>query len=199
MPATWRIIRPAPASIVRLSAIWMTTRPSVQRRESMAPVVPRPSLAERAGEADLRRVQCGRKATEHRRPEADRGDECEDAAFDRESQPVRFSSSRGRELEETHAKSRERQPGGAGDEREQQALGEELTDDLPARRAERQAHRDLARAGGAARQQQVGDVGAGDEQQEDDRAHESREHRPDRPAGGEVAKGPHERGDVRVR
>ena len=47
---------------------------------------------------------------------------------------------------------------------EQQALGQHLTDDAAARRADGQAHRDLALARGRAREHQVGEVGAGDEQ-----------------------------------
>jgi hypothetical protein len=43
--------------------------------------------------------------------------------------------------------------------------------------AERGAHRDLARARGRAHQQQVGDVGAGDQQHEPDRAHEDQQRR----------------------
>ena len=52
---------------------------------------------------------------------------------------------------------------------EQHAFDQRLRDDLPARRAERQPHRRLAAAGDGARQQQVGDVGAGDQQHQ--RAH----------------------------
>jgi hypothetical protein len=47
---------------------------------------------------------------------------------------------------------------------EEDALGEELPDDAAAARAEGDADGDLAPARGGAREQQVGDVGAGDEQ-----------------------------------
>ena len=47
---------------------------------------------------------------------------------------------------------------------EQDALDERLCDDLPARRADRQPQRRLAAPRRRAREQQVGDVGAGDQQ-----------------------------------
>ena len=68
----------------------------------------------------------------------------------------------------------------AAGEREQQALDQQLPDDAPARRAHRVAHRHLARPRRRARQQQVGDVGAGDEQHEADRAHQRQEDDADR-------------------
>ena len=58
------------------------------------------------------------------------------------------------------------EPGDAAGEREQHALDQRLRDDLPPRRADRQAHRGLAAARDRAREQQVGDVGARDQQHE---------------------------------
>ena len=55
-------------------------------------------------------------------------------------------------------------------EREQHAFGEQLADDAAAAGADGGADGDLARAAGGARQQQVGDVGAGDQQHAADRA-----------------------------
>ena len=63
---------------------------------------------------------------------------------------------------------------------EQQALDQQLPHDAPARGAHRVAHRDLARPRRRARQQQVGDVGARDQQHEADRAHQRQEHDADR-------------------
>ena len=51
----------------------------------------------------------------------------------------------------------------AGD---QQALGQQLPDDAPARRADREPHGNLALARGRAREHQVREVGAGDQQHE---------------------------------
>ena len=66
--------------------------------------------------------------------------------------------------------------------RQQHAFDQQLPDDAPARGAERDAHRNLARAIGRARQQQVRDVGARDQQHERDRAHQRQEHGADRSA-----------------
>ena len=65
-----------------------------------------------------------------------------------------------------HADEPDRQHGAehAADQREQQALGDELPEDAPAAGADRQAHRDLALSGGAADEQQAGDVRAHDQQ-----------------------------------
>ena len=54
----------------------------------------------------------------------------------------------------------------AAGQRQHDALGEQLADDAAARAADRGADRDLAPASGRAHEQQVGDVGAGDEQDE---------------------------------
>ena len=67
------------------------------------------------------------------------------------------------------ADSQQRTEGAAG-ERDDQALDEQLPDDGAAGGAHRGPHGQLALARAAARQQQVGDVGAGDEQQEPHRA-----------------------------
>ncbi len=71
-----------------------------------------------------------------------------------------------------------RQP--AGDP-EHQALGDDLPDNPAARGAERRAHRQFLPAADEARDQQVGDVGAGQEQQQ---AHDHRQHRQHQPHVG---------------
>lgn len=58
------------------------------------------------------------------------------------------------------------------DEREQDAFGEQLAHDARAARAERHADRDLALARGAARDQQIGDVRARNEEDQGDGRHE---------------------------
>ena len=63
---------------------------------------------------------------------------------------------------------------------QQHALGQELPHDAASIGAERDADRDLALAGDAARQQQIGDVGAGDEQDAGDRRGQQRQRRPRR-------------------
>ena len=56
------------------------------------------------------------------------------------------------------------QSGDAAADRQQYAFGERLRDDLPPRRADRQAHRGLPAARHCARQQQVRDIGARNQQ-----------------------------------
>ena len=65
---------------------------------------------------------------------------------------------------------RERDAGDAAEQRQQHTLGEQLLRDASAAGAERGAHRKLARARRAARELEIGDVRAGDEQHERDRA-----------------------------
>ncbi len=66
-----------------------------------------------------------------------------------------------------------------GGQRNQHALGEQLPDDAAASGAERGANRDLALTHRRARQQQVGDVGARDQQHQADRAHHREDDEPD--------------------
>jgi hypothetical protein len=71
---------------------------------------------------------------------------------------------RAEHLHPLQAPEREEQPERAAGDREQHALGQQLPDDPPASGTERRAHGNLALAAHAAREQEVRDVGAGDEQ-----------------------------------
>ena len=74
---------------------------------------------------------------------------------------------RGREQrEEAQQPDGQQQAERAADHGEQQRLGDELSEQPAAAGAERRAHRHLPLPGDRAREQQVGDVGAGDEQHE---------------------------------
>jgi hypothetical protein len=64
----------------------------------------------------------------------------------------------------------DRQPENAAHRRQQDALGQQLANDPAAAGADRRTNRDLAPAHGRAHEQQVRDVRAGDQQDEDDRA-----------------------------
>ena len=64
---------------------------------------------------------------------------------------------------------RRREPDQRGDRRQHQRFDEQLGDDPVARRAERRPHRDLGVASRGARVDQRADVGAGDEEDEEDR------------------------------
>ena len=70
------------------------------------------------------------------------------------------------------------QPGDAAGDREQEALGHEMTNETSAAGAERAPHRHLLAPAERARQQQVGDVGAGDQQHERDGAEQDGERAP---------------------
>ena len=63
-------------------------------------------------------------------------------------------------------------PASAAGNREQNALGEQLPDDAPTARTERAPHREFAMPRRRARERQVREVHARDEQQESDGAHE---------------------------
>jgi len=69
---------------------------------------------------------------------------------------------------------REQRAERAARERDQHALREQLLNQAAARRSERQAQRDLAAARGRAREQQVRDVRAGDQQHQRERGHHDR-------------------------
>ena len=73
---------------------------------------------------------------------------------------------------------RERESEQRGRQREHQALGQQLTDDPGAPRAERRADRQFTRARRAAGEQQVGEVAARDQQHEPHRAEQHEEPRP---------------------
>ena len=72
--------------------------------------------------------------------------------------------------EQRHAPEREQETGGAADQAEHGAFGQELTDDAAAARAERVADGDLTLTRAGPREQQIRDVRAGDQQHEADRA-----------------------------
>ena len=92
----------------------------------------------------------------------------------RQSRPKSRSNDRNRYLSGSRLRSQLRQPaaddqsGGAAGDREHQALGEQLPDDANASGAEREPGRDLLAAGGGPRQEQPGDVGAGNQQHDAD-------------------------------
>ena len=95
----------------------------------------------------------------------------------------------GRHQREERLGQRNRQPHAerAAGNREHEAFGQELPNQLAAASAERQPHRDLALPHDAARDQQVRDVGAGDQQHEPDHAHQDDERRREFVAEARVA------------
>jgi hypothetical protein len=114
----------------------------------------------------------------------DRGEhrEADDAQVDGRRRPMHPAEE---ERAQQHAPCpRDEQADRAADQREQEALDEELADEPPARHAEREPHGDLAPARESAREQQVRDVRTGDEEHE---------HRRARDAGRDPDVGPHPR------
>ena len=67
------------------------------------------------------------------------------------------------------------EPEKAAGEREEQSFDKALTDDTGAAGAEGEAGGDFAQACGGAREEEVGEIGAGDEQDESDDGHEDLE------------------------
>ena len=73
--------------------------------------------------------------------------------------------------------SRQQKPASAADQGQQEALREQLPDHPAARGAETEADRDLPLTGGGARQEQVGQVRAGDEQHDAGSSQEQQQRR----------------------
>ena len=101
------------------------------------------------------------------------------AEIDRELEEPRRVDRR-QALDQPHRAERDGDAADAAGQREHDALGEQLADDAPTAGADRQPHADLALARGAAREQQVGDVGARDQQDDEHRGGEHAHLRPDR-------------------
>ena len=142
---------------------------------------PRPA----ADDAARLRAQHGlgrRRARAQRRqePEQQRGEPCH-RCRERERAPVERDRLRARQRAGIEAQEavEERDRGSDAErtagEREQHALGEQMRDEPPASRAEREAHGELAPAAFTAREQQAREVRADDEQHEPHGAEQHRE------------------------
>ena len=118
---------------------------------------------DRGGEAE---ENGARQRDEQREPQHDR--------VERRLLEARHAIRRSRD-EGLDAPGGEREPRGGGDQREDEALGQELPDHPAAAGAERGANRHLPGPRGPAREQQVGDVAARDQQDEADRPEQDEE------------------------
>ena len=116
-----------------------------------------------------RRADRGGQAEEDGARQRDEQREPHDDRVERGLLEARHAVRRGGD-ERADSPGREREPRGGGDQREDEALGEELPDHPAATGAERGANRHFPGPRGPAREQQVGDVAARDEQDEADRA-----------------------------
>ena len=134
---------------------------------------------ERAGESGGRGLERRRDAEEERRSDRQRAGEDQHPRVD--PRVVDARQRRGREPDqggaaETGQGDAERAAGRG----EHEALDQELTDQPPAARAEGRPHGHLVPPAQRPREQQVGDVRAGDQEDEADRARQDRERRPHR-------------------
>jgi hypothetical protein len=127
-------------------------------------------------------VQCRREAEDDAGRETDRDEEPEDGRVHRELDPIRLADVGNGAVEEPNPEDGERQAQRAAKEGQQDAFHEQLPDDAGAAGPERDANGHFARAVGGSGEQEVGDVGARDEQDEADGTHERQEHHSDRPA-----------------
>ena len=134
----------------------------------------------------LGHVKRWREAEDERGRDAHPRKEDDDDGIDRELHPVRLALVGQHRVEDPDAAQGQAQPEHAADARQQDAFDQQLTHDPPAARAERHADRNLARPLCRPREQQVGDVGAGDQQHEADRAHQRPEDQRNLRAGDAV-------------
>src|SRR4029079_1306154 len=127
-----------------------------------------------------RRAKCRAKAEGEHRDGANRRGEPEYHWLGVKFDEARRVADAGRQLlnENRRAPRGEHDPDQRTDRGEERALGEQLADDARARRAERQANRQLAFARRPASEEQVADVGASDEQKEKRGANGGPEHEP---------------------
>ena len=140
------------------------------------------ALLEDLVDVGLRHVECRRQSEDDAGAEADQHEEPDHVAVDRELDPVGPADVLRGAIEQADANRGDAETSQAADRRQHHALDQQLADDAPARRADRHPHRDFPRPVGGPRQQQVGDVGAGNQQHERHGAHQGQEHRPDRAA-----------------
>ena len=134
--------------------------------------------------APQRVVEVGAAREEHRHEAEEEPGGERDRHRHGEDAPVDADGGGARKIERQEREDGARAPGGdeepepAAEEREEKALGEELPEEPLAPGAEGDADRELAGPAARAREEEVGHVGAGDEEDERDRAEEDEEERP---------------------
>ncbi len=131
---------------------------------------PTGAVAQRGGQVRTTRPERGRDPEEESRP--DRNPGCVGKRHPIESQEFDPRKVRREERSQpAHPDEREQQSDPAANRRQQQTLRQHLANQTPAGRAERRAHRQLPIPAGGPRQQQVGDIGARNQQHERHRNH----------------------------
>ena len=120
---------------------------------------------QRHGRRQRRRLDRGRDANSRHANERDAGVKPKTCRFHAEVEEERaHAAGQLRDTSTCAKRARHDHSERGADRREQHALDEQLAHDAAARRADRQPHGDLALAGGRASQQQIREVGAGDQQ-----------------------------------
>ena len=179
-----RIMKPAPASSTTVSASSATISAPVQRRARTPADADAAAFLQHLVDVGLRDVERGRQAEDDAGAEADR------ARRSRTRVPSIVNWIQYGRPTSCVARSNRRMPiaampspTSAADQREHaRSRSAAAGSRASAWRRARCAPRSRARDWSSARQQQVGDVGAGDQQHERDGAHQRQEHGADRPA-----------------
>ncbi len=126
------------------------------------------TVLERLGQAAAGHLQGGRDSRDDSRGEDDDKPIDEDPGI--EAQPLHAGHvGRDDAAQPTDAENGEPESERTTGNGEQERFGEQLAHQTSPRRTQRGAHRDLPVAGGRARQQEIGDVGTGDEEHEEHR------------------------------
>ena len=129
--------------------------------------------AHRVGQRAPGQLPGGRESEQDSGAEADDDGERHHAQIEREHQTGRQPALRNEARRHADQDPRQAQSAGAAERGQQDAFGEQLPDQPRAARAERRAHRHFPRPRRAARQHQVGDVGA---RHQEDEQHQSGKH-----------------------
>ena len=121
---------------------------------------------------DARRAQCRREAEEQRGRDGDAGGKAQDAQVEMRLQHHPFGRPGEHRHQERRAPPREQQSGSGSERHQHDAFGQQLADQPAATRANREPHRHLVLPRGGAGEQQVGHIGAADEEHDADDRHD---------------------------
>ena len=145
------------------------------------PRVPDHFAPDRPDRFDARGVQCGGEPENNGRHAGAHNEKQHHAPVrvgDRQSGYLRIGRHAGHHRVDDHVEhhARDREAGRGGDERKQQALGQQLADDAAAGGAKRQPDANLTLARHRPGEEKVGDVGTANQQDEAERKEQRREH-----------------------
>lgn len=158
----------------------------------------RRAVLEGGVEIDAGGAEGGDEAEEEAAGDRDGGEVGEDGVVDFEKDPVGLADIACGEVEGVDADGGEAETEEAAEAAKENAFDEELTDKLEAGGADGGTDGDVAGAGDGAGEHHVGDVGAGDEQHEEDGAEHHQENRANLVAVVGLVKRANERGEILV-